>query len=52
MFEGNALALEINHQTENRKTVFPMAVKYALINTVMMVVVIGCFSLAAYGQDI
>jgi len=49
MFEGNALALEINHQTENRQTVFPKAIKYALINTVVMVVLIGCFSFAAYG---
>ncbi len=49
MFEGNALALEINHQTENRETVFPKAVKFALLNTLVMVVVIGCFSFAAYG---
>ena len=49
MFEGNALAVEINHQTENRETVFPKAVKFALLNTLVMVVVIGCFSFAAYG---
>jgi amino acid permease len=49
MFEGNALALEINYQTENREKVFPQALKYALLNTVLMVLIIGCFSFAAYG---
>jgi len=51
MFEGNALALEINHQTEDRHTIFPKALDLALILTALLVCLVGILSSAAYGTS-
>ena len=50
MFEGNALALEIHHQTDNPEKVFMPAVLSAISLTCGLIVVVGCLSYAAYGQ--
>jgi F0F1-type ATP synthase membrane subunit a len=50
IFEGNALALEINHQTDSPDEVFMPALQFAISITCGLVVVLGSLSYAAYGQ--
>ncbi len=50
MFEGNALALEINHQTDTPEEIFMPALQFAISLTCGLVVFLGCLSYAAYGQ--
>ena len=49
MFEGNALALEIYHQTEDAPKRFYSAFQYAIMITVVLIVTVGSLSYAAYG---
>jgi len=49
MFEGNAVAIEINHQMEDAPNKFTQALGSALSITASMILLIGALSYSAYG---
>jgi amino acid permease len=48
MFEGNAIVIDIYHQTENAKERFPSAFKWSMVMAISVVVLLGAFSYSAY----
>jgi hypothetical protein len=51
MFEGNAVMLEVHHETQNPKQNFEPTLKRAMVFTVSLICVIGMLSYGAYEED-
>ena len=50
MFEGNVVAVEIQHQMHDAQTRFTQSLGNALSITVTLIIVLGTLSYSAYGQ--